>query len=120
MIIGIFSHTDASWPPAKETVRPLVIRRYHRAFAVGGPLSTPLAGWRHAALLATFFTGCAGLTGCAGPAQRAPAQLAQAMPAAFDHASHSGQTPCLQCHLLADAATGRLNRPGANQHAPCD
>jgi hypothetical protein len=62
---------------------------------------------------------CLLLGGCAAPAQRSPKALALA-PTAFDHSEHSGQTPCTGCHGLADPATGRLTRPGSNQHAPCD
>jgi hypothetical protein len=60
------------------------------------------------------------VVGCAAPTARAPTQRRVA-PSAFDHALHaSGQSRCVDCHGLADLSTGRLTRPGTDQHAPCD
>jgi hypothetical protein len=59
------------------------------------------------------------LLGCDRAAQRTP-HTDVLLPAPFDHAQHSGQSACTDCHGLTDPATGRLTRPGANQHAPCD
>jgi hypothetical protein len=36
------------------------------------------------------------------------------------HSEQKGGAACSECHVLADAATGRLTRPGSDQHAPCD
>jgi hypothetical protein len=66
--------------------------------------------------------------GCAAPAPQTPGSAPLPRPA-FDHARHagaglagapSGRLRCAECHALVDAATGRLSRPGASEHAPCD
>jgi hypothetical protein len=63
---------------------------------------------------------CLLIAGCGQSAQRGQAKLAVALPAPFDHAQHSGQSGCTECHVLNDPSTGRVLRPGSNQHAPCD
>jgi hypothetical protein len=57
---------------------------------------------------------------CGRPAQRASKPVAEVMPAPFNHGQHSARTQCTECHGLTDPATGKLTRPGANHHAPCD
>jgi hypothetical protein len=73
------------------------------------------------------------VAGCGTPAPQAPV-VNPVNASGFDHSLHSGGDPqkraalaqlggapaCAECHVLVDAAEGRLGRPGKNDHAPCD
>src|SRR5262245_2577053 len=78
------------------------------------------------------------LAGCMAPEPMMAGSVASHPPIAdnspFDHALHTGADKgfaaamqkmggvpqCLECHTQIDPAQGRLARPGANEHAPCD
>ena len=78
-------------------------------------------GIRHGCML--VFVCCAlscGSRPATAPRARTIAAVPQVMTDRFPHAAHTRDLKCEDCHDPANVASGKVARPGTNQHAPCD